>query len=971
MNNIIPIKKGSYIPDIEIKGRTLVNLLGRSGNGIYKQSQHFNCSANSIVGFDGEYITLTNQETVTNSKILALTASSNQPSVVGKNYLFICEKASVTIGQVAFYSCTLLSSSWNNVDNICYGLYRFDGSKTFLTHIDIVFGNMQPAEVAKIKNARLYEVSENDAQHIINKTNGLSSPLEIAQRYPYVDDVKCVINPYIENKENLISDNYWFRGSNGDYSGKIDVPSDSSSVFTMSYSELKNGQEYTITLPKVFTDFKVVCGMYDGTSEKAIRFTTEISKTFTMEGNVFRIFANGANESDVSDLKKITLVEGTNSKKYEDCHNSRIMFETKLHEGETIFTRNDGTYVKNSIWEETTLNKLQFTCINSINGYKRVIVSKSSLPNIDDPLCLAKLVSYDGSLIENKREDVVDYNHFYIDIGDNGNIVLSLKNTLTGWGESHTPTNEEIRAFFLGWKMYKNYTSEPYNGDGQKAWAPLWCGIGASGSHGGVLIYNSGTLDLPTTMNPHGYTPYKLIYKKSTPTIEEVKTYGSLVVREKECIVASSGLVLAEDVFSKKNGVKQYINLAGEDTSNTSNRVSKYLKLLKDGEVKQFNTEAIVPSASEIRVGDAGWCNITNETIQYKYSLDYLIYRPDTVTSFEYRLGSVGTLNDLISKNIESVVDCYNALSKTDIDVSNLRQMMSQISNPNLLINGDFKINQRGKSEYINSVYLYTVDRWAVNNSQSKVIVKDGYIRAENYQSVFATLGQTVEFTNPSKAKKLTVSFYIRDFVGNPIACNARCYFNSTVSCALGAVEIDTPFKKGYNEFTVNIPDNVKSFTVYFYTGTADNLASSGNTFFELEWVKAELGEYATPFVPRSYPEELAMCQRYYFRNRWMTLRTAAITNTALRTTHFYFPVEMRLSPTVKALVSQPINQMHTVDLTTNLGSPAVSNIYPAQVVMYNERMCDLQFTKTTAISNLDYNIEIKDYAYEFDAEIY
>lgn len=32
----------------------------------------------------------------------------------------------------------------------------------------------------------------------------------------------------------------------------------------------------------------------------------------------------------------------------------------------------------------------------------------------------------------------------------------------------------------------------------------------------------------------------------------------------------------------------------------------------------------------------------------------------------------------------------------------------------------------------------------------------------------------------------------------------------------------------------------------------------------DVAWIKLELGSYATPFTPRSYGEELALCQRYY-----------------------------------------------------------------------------------------------------------
>ena len=39
----------------------------------------------------------------------------------------------------------------------------------------------------------------------------------------------------------------------------------------------------------------------------------------------------------------------------------------------------------------------------------------------------------------------------------------------------------------------------------------------------------------------------------------------------------------------------------------------------------------------------------------------------------------------------------------------------------------------------------------------------------------------------------------------------------------------------------------------------------------DIEYVKLEMGELATPLSPRPYAEELAMCQRYYqvHKNPW------------------------------------------------------------------------------------------------------
>ena len=103
-----------------------------------------------------------------------------------------------------------------------------------------------------------------------------------------------------------------------------------------------------------------------------------------------------------------------------------------------------------------------------------------------------------------------------------------------------------------------------------------------------------------------------------------------------------------------------------------------------------------------------------------------------------------------------------------------------------------------------------------------------------------------------------------------------------------------------------------------------------------------------------------------------MTLRTAICTVDQLRTCAYNFPVKMRVAPTIRAIVSQPVNQIYTPTYTKNITSPMTSMISPKDIVIYNSGMCDFQFTiNSTNIPKDDYTLEIKDNAYEFDAEIY
>lgn len=85
-------------------------------------------------------------------------------------------------------------------------------------------------------------------------------------------------------------------------------------------------------------------------------------------------------------------------------------------------------------------------------------------------------------------------------------------------------------------------------------------------------------------------------------------------------------------------------------------------------------------------------------------------------------------------------------------------------------------------------------------------------------------------------------------------------------------------------------------------TGQVNLISTSGATFF-LTGVQLEVGKVATPFEYRSYGQELALCQRYYFKwlnssgsNRYLA-NMQAFTTGAVFGKVFDLPVEMRTAP--------------------------------------------------------------------------
>lgn len=170
------------------------------------------------------------------------------------------------------------------------------------------------------------------------------------------------------------------------------------------------------------------------------------------------------------------------------------------------------------------------------------------------------------------------------------------------------------------------------------------------------------------------------------------------------------------------------------------------------------------------------------------------------------------------------------------------------ISNPNLLINSDFRkpINQRGqttyKSDANNFTRVFTIDRWNMQNG-CKCVVNSGSITlsgdsAANGVGIFCQVLETLPKDNYTlQVKVKSISNGAEVSITNS---SSQTVFNGAL-------------RAGLNTFTVSNTD------VFF---VSINLAS--NAVVELEWIKLEAGTTATAFSPRIYAEEVALCKRFY-----------------------------------------------------------------------------------------------------------
>lgn len=201
----------------------------------------------------------------------------------------------------------------------------------------------------------------------------------------------------------------------------------------------------------------------------------------------------------------------------------------------------------------------------------------------------------------------------------------------------------------------------------------------------------------------------------------------------------------------------------------------------------------------------------------------------------------------------------------------------NKFSNPNLLINPDFKINQRGSTTYTTG---YTVDRWRVTSATLNATTKT----LSNSNSAGGKFLQSLE-NKPTGT--FTVTLNVASVTGT---VNFSWKDGSTYKT--GAV-----ISKGLNTYT---------FTASSLTEVGIDVASGAS--IQLDYMKLEEGSVATHFVEPNKAEELLKCQRYYEKLEVLLGRLVVNTSQNFSTSYkskFYrvlngsYRAEKRTTPTI------------------------------------------------------------------------
>ena len=152
------------------------------------------------------------------------------------------------------------------------------------------------------------------------------------------------------------------------------------------------------------------------------------------------------------------------------------------------------------------------------------------------------------------------------------------------------------------------------------------------------------------------------------------------------------------------------------------------------------------------------------------------------------------------------------------------------VSGRNLIINGDFRINQRGYVSGDANGSVYRFDRWRTERGGATTFT-------ESSQGQVITLADGATAEQVIEERDMPAGDYVVSWVGT-----------ANIAVIGETTYLTSPFVYSHDGV-----GNV-SIRAYAYPGSSKTLHN----------VKVERGTNPTPFVPRLYGEEFALCQRYY-----------------------------------------------------------------------------------------------------------
>ncbi|CDN45035.1 hypothetical protein [Paenibacillus sp. P22] len=565
---IVTVPRDTPLNISSIKGRTLVNLFGRNGGC---ESIVPNSATSGSISLDTANFTQGQSSikfTKTTSTFANYFPGSNSQRIipqVGDNYAFIADiKGSlatlkiegVGVSYSTYKTGSTATGAAFETQILIFKVFSITspGTNSFLPYISIS-GNA--GDSINIDSARLYKISESDVATISLVNFNVA---QVANYFPYVDDMKNVNGIYIKQLGNNLLPPIiqWTNGrTDGQYKAnsiavispdevQITVGVGSSAMLTTIVDLLPN-TTYTASgvLSAVYVYELGVYGSFVANLTSGKSFTTTSATKY-----VIGAYKAGAQSSPFT-IKNVTLSLGSSAIPYER-QNEQYSFYPDANlasnlDGsvyDELYTDNTGqTRVIRMFQSMDLTGDLNWSYANTYTGIKEVKLTLKT-PQADSGI----ITKYDGKILV-KKADGVQPTSGDMQTVNVSTLFLSIAAADSGWGDSYTPTTDEIKAYFYGWKMSGSGTnSNTLYTSGTKYW---WV-MNLDGTVGGV------TATLPIQQGIADFK-YRLQYQLAVQMDEPIRSEGSLMLTEgANTIEVGTGAVMRERAIP--SGATNYSN---------------------------------------------------------------------------------------------------------------------------------------------------------------------------------------------------------------------------------------------------------------------------------------------------------------------------------------------------------------------------------------------------------------------------
>ena len=283
----------------------------------------------------------------------------------------------------------------------------------------------------------------------------------------------------------------------------------------------------------------------------------------------------------------------------------------------------------------------------------------------------------------------------------------------------------------------------------------------------------------------------------------------------------------------------------------TSASTANYATIAESCETAENATHAITADSATIAdsaihatTADSATTAATAETATSASTANYAT----TAGTSETQVSKTG------NEDIAGVKNFLEAVKKCNYELVSC----NEISNPNILINGDLKFNQRLMTSYYGP-NVYGPDRWkvvdelagicATNDSSWEISLEDIETAGERI-----VLSQKIENYKPLLGKTVTCTLNYKNLTEDVQNSVKLCIYDG-----VNSTETTIFSTKTVAVVTANISETATQVEVRVKTTDAGL-----NMSLKMYNCKLEFGPYSTHYLPKPYSEELADCQRFY-----------------------------------------------------------------------------------------------------------